>query len=100
VYRNEASAAVQVSVPSVSRGSGRLPAEFTPAERPQGVVAVALEMSRVFDRIVVADQRDIAIVLELVGVTVAVTARVECHKRTMSKESWRPFPTSTSSLSL
>jgi len=64
------------------------------------VVAVALEMSRVFDRIVVADQRDIAIVLELVGVTVAVTARVECHKRTMSKESWRPFPTSTSSLSL
>ena len=87
VYGKEASAAVQVSVPLSSRGSRVHSSGAAP-----GIVAVALEMSRVFDRVVVADQRDVAIVLEIVGVAVALTARVECHKRVMGEEKLAALP--------
>ena len=51
-----------------------------------GIVTTPPEMPRVFDRVVVADRGDVAIVLEIVGVAVALAARVKCHKRVLREE--------------
>ncbi len=56
------------------------------------VVAIAGPFTRILDRIRMADQRDIAVVLEIVGIGVALAARVETQERELGEEQFRAIP--------
>src|SRR4051812_24308679 len=57
-----------------------------------GIVAIAGPLARIVDCISMADQRDVAVVLEIIGIDVALLPRVETQKRELGEEQFRAVP--------
>src|SRR4051794_30446514 len=58
------------------------------------IVAIAGPFARIVDCISMADQRDVAVVLEIIGIGVALLPRVETQKRELGEEQFRAVPLS------
>src|SRR5438874_1634512 len=59
-----------------------------------GIVAIARPFAWILDRISVADQRDVAVVLEIIGVGIALAAGVKAQERELGEEQLRAVPLS------